>query len=57
MNHNIQSEIESIKMEVKELLEECREVNQERREAVLEYENEMKKCLALISHINSAQSK
>ena len=52
-----QAELESIKSEVRDIMVECRQVSNEHKQAILEYQEEMKNCLALLAKATPPQPK
>jgi len=51
------AELESIKSEVRDIMVDCRQVSNEHQQAILEYQEEMKNCLALLSKVTPPQPK
>ena len=57
INTKFKAELESIKSEVRDIMVECREVSNEHKQAILEYQEEMKNCLALLAKATPPQPK
>ena len=57
INTKFQAELESIKSEVRDIMVECRQVSNDHKQAILEYQEEMKNCLALLAKATPPQPK
>ena len=57
INTKFKAELESIKSEVRDIMVECRQVSNDHKQAILEYQEEMKNCLALLAKATPPQPK